>query len=94
MNERVYLYPVAIFSKYMDEFENEKLIYIAPNMFRSEQLLVLPIGLFLIQNDSYSEIGRNQLNDQIENLINVLGMDESICNVEYVMEARKDTWLY
>ena len=94
MNERVYLYPVAIFSKYMDEFENEKLIYIAPNMFRSEQLLVLPIGLFLIQNDSYSEIGRNQLNDQIENLINVLGMDESICNVEYVMEVRKDTWLY
>lgn len=94
MNERVYLYPVVFFNKYVDDLENEELINIGSGLFRIGQILVLPIGLFLIQDNTYSEMSRELLNIHIEKLMNKLGLDASACNFEYVMEARKDTWLY
>ena len=94
LNERIYLYPIVVFKKCVEFFEKDKLIYIAPGIFQSEQLLILPIGLFLIQSSAYYEINRSQLNDKINNLLRKLDIDESVCNIEYTMEARKDTWLY
>lgn len=94
MNERVYLYPIVFFNRYVNNLMNEELINIDFSMFRREHILVLPIGLFLIQDSTYSEIGREVLNIQIERLINILGIDSSSFNLDYVMEARKDTWLY
>ena len=72
----------------------EELINIDSSMFRSEHILILPIGLFLIQNSTYTEIGRDKLNIEIETIMNTLGINTSSCNFDYVMEARKDTWLY
>ena len=94
LNERVYLYPVVIFQKYVENFKKEKLTHIAPGIFLSKQLLILPIGIFLIQSDSYSEISRDHLNEQTDKLIKEVGINESICSTKYIMEARKDTWLY
>lgn len=94
MNERVYLYPIVIFNRYVNNLLSEKLINIDTNMFRRKQILILPIGLFLIQNDTYSEIKRETLNTEIKEIMNTLGIDTSLCNLDYVMEARKDTWLY
>lgn len=94
MNERVYLYPLVVFKKYIDNLMGEELINIDSSMFRSEHILILPIGLFLIQNSTYTEIGRDKLNIEIETIMNTLGINTSSCNFDYVMEARKDTWLY
>lgn len=95
INERIYLYPIAVFNKYINKrFDIDRLTKIGSSMFRCEQLLVLPIGLFLIQNKSYDGFSRIQLNNRIEELMKKLNLDKSICNTEYVMEARKDTWLY
>lgn len=94
MNERVYLYPVVIFNGFVDNLEKRELINVGSDMFRIEHILVLPIGLFLIQDNSYSEMERDILNEKIEEIINTLGIDASSCNLDYVMEARKDTWLY
>lgn len=94
MNERVYLYPLVVFKKYIDNLMGEELINIDSSMFRREHILILPIGLFLIQNSTYTEIGRDNLNIEIETIMNTLGINTSSCNFDYVMEARKDTWLY
>lgn len=94
MNERVYLYPIVIFNRYVNNLRSEELINIDSSMFRREHILILPIGLFLIQNSRYSEIGRETLNTEIEEIMNTLGIDTSLCNLNYVMKARKDTWLY
>lgn len=94
MNERVYLYPVTIFGNYLSGLDQEELINIADDIWRINQLLILPIGVFLIQDGSEIEFSREQLNNEIGNLLNVLGLDDTICNTSYVMEARKDIWLY
>ena len=94
MNERVYLYPIVLFNRFVDNLENQELINVGSDMFRIEHILVLPIGLFLIQGNSYSEMERDILNVKIEKIINTLGIDASSYNLDYVMEARKDTWLY
>lgn len=94
MNERVYLYPIVLFNRYVENLENRKLINVGSDMFRIEHILVMPIGLFLIQDNSYSEMERDILNVKIMKIINTLGIDVSSCNLDYVMEARKDTWLY
>lgn len=94
MNERVYLYPIVIFNKYINFMDISGLKSIGSSIYRKEQILVLPIGLFLIQDGLYNNFDRNRLDSQIENLMNNLSLDISTCNFEYVMEARKDTWLY
>lgn len=94
LNVRVYLYPVVIFNKYVNLKNVGELNSIGYGMYRNGQILVLPIGLFLIQNGSDNELDRNVLDSQIEKLMNDLRLNSSICNFEYVMEARKDTWLY
>jgi hypothetical protein len=94
MNERVYLYPIVIFNRFVNNLDNKELIKIGSSMFRRENILVLPIGLFLMQGNTYSEIERDALNTQIDKIMNTLGLDASSCCLDYVMEARQDTWLY
>ena len=94
LNVRIYLYPIVIFNKYVNFEDVSGLKSIGHGMYRKEQILVLPIGLFLIQDSFNNELDRNILNSKIEKLMNDLNLDNTICNFEYVMEARKDTWLY
>ena len=94
LNERVYLYPIVIFNRYIINLEMEDLINIETGIFRRGQILILPIGFFLIQDNIYSDFSRNKLNSQIDNLLYKLGLSDSVCKLDYVMEARKDTWLY
>lgn len=94
LNERVYLYPIVIFNRYIINLEMEDLINIETGIFRKGQILILPIGFFLIQDNIYPDFSRNKLNSQIDNLLYKLGLSDSVCKLDYVMEARKDTWLY
>lgn len=94
MNERIYLYPVTFFVDYVRNLNLEALKEVAPKMMRFNQLLVLPIGIFLIQNGDQGEIDRQILNHEVELILQMLGLNEDICNQSYIMEARKDTWLY
>ena len=94
MNERVYLYPIVIFNEYVNAMDISNLKSVGSGIYRKKQILVLPIGLFLIQDGLCNDFDRNMLDSQIENLMNDLSLDISICNFEYVMEARKDIWLY
>lgn len=94
LNVRVYLYPIVIFNKYVNLEDVSGLKSIGNGMYRKEQILVLPIGLFLIQDGFNNELDRNILDFKIEKLMNDLNLDSTTCNFEYVMEARKDTWLY
>lgn len=94
MNERVYLYPIIIFNEYVNAMDISNLKSVGSGIYRKKQILVLPIGLFLIQDGLCNDFDRNMLDSQIENLMNDLSLDISICNFEYVMEARKDIWLY
>lgn len=93
MNSRIYLYPITIFNHYIEIKGNDNLRKIESEMFCLEQLLILPIGVFIIQNRD-DEFSRNKLNDMINSLMENLKIDSSECNCEFVMEARKDTWLY
>lgn len=94
MNERVYLYPVAIFRDYLSRINPQGLINVTDNIWRFNQLLILPMGIFLIQDSLGKEVNREQINSEVFNLLNLLGLDENKCNTSYVVEARKDIWLY
>lgn len=94
MNERVYLYPIAIFNNVISDLKQKQFEVIDTNIMKYKQVLILPVGLFLIQNDLESEIKRENLNDIIKFILETLMLNENNCNMFYMMEPRKDTWLY
>ena len=91
LNERVYLYPIVIFKKYITNFYKDEFIKVENNIMLYENIVILPIGLFLIQKDKFNR-------EKVEKRINKILLDLKIsleeCNFLYTMEARKDTWLY
>lgn len=94
MNKRTYLYPVVIFNKYIADLNINCLEKIENLIMSYKHLLVLPIGIFIIQNEEYSAFNRDLLNSEVEYLLKQLSLSNDDCNMQYVMEARKDTWLY
>lgn len=92
LNVRTYLYPLVIFSEYQEKIEAEEMKCVGKNIFMKDELLILPIGIFAIQNYDSSICNRNMLNTKIRDLISLIGIEN--CNDQFVMEARRDIWLY
>ena len=94
INERVYLYPIVIFNKYQEKIESELFVKINYTMMVYHQILILPIGLFLIQNYTGDILDRKLLIKDIEFILSTIELSELDCNMSYIMESRRDTWLY
>jgi hypothetical protein len=54
---------------------------------------LLSFGMFLIQNDK-TNLSREKVEKLVESIMIELSIDPDMCNFDYIMEARKDTWLY
>jgi len=94
LNERAYLYPIVIFNCFRENIQLEILNEVSSLIMIYKQILILPIGFFLIQNRKNNTMNRESLTKDIEFLLNLLRLNQSDCITSYVMEARKDTWLY
>lgn len=91
LNSRVYLYPVTFFSCYRVLPEIEEVSVLCEEIRIYKHVLILPIGLFAIQDSICS---REELNSEIRWLLGAYGITEVDCNESYVMDARRDLWLY
>ena len=58
------------------------------------RIAVLPIGLFLLHENGFEKLDRQLLERDVAYLMEKLRKGESDCNFTYLMEARKDVWLY
>lgn len=92
LNTRTYLYPIVFFKKYINidvgEFE-----LISECLYERGDIAILPFGLFLKQKNEKT-IRREKIEGEVEYILDVLGISIEECNFAYIMEARKDTWLY
>lgn len=95
LNQRVYLYPIALFKSAasiqgLDDYRvaDEDEIYVYG------RIAVLPIGLFLLHENGFEKLDRQLLERDVAYLMEKLRKGESDCNFTYLMEARKDVWLY
>ena len=95
LNQRVYLYPVVLFKKYRELlYEEVKEFKVVDDIYIYNRIIVLPIGLFIIHDNQDTMIERAEIEKQICFVINALNITDDDCNYTYIMEARKDTWLY
>lgn len=95
LNERVYLYPVVFFKKYKDvDYRNLNDFKIVDNILIFREIIILPIGLFIIHNNKQDRVKREEIEKQIIGVLEILNIKKEECNYNYIMEARKDTWLY
>lgn len=96
LNERTYLYPIVIFK---NEIEIDKTL-LPSSMFWIESMgiwedvVVFPFGLFLIQNVDGEILNKKGINEKIRIIYEALKINFFDFNYSYIMEARKDTWLY
>ena len=94
MNTRVYLYPILLFNNLLRNIKSNNLIeYIDLNIYKYKNLLILPIGIFMLQ-DGNESITHHKLNQEISELIEILGVDLTNCDFDFYIESRKDLWLY
>lgn len=93
LNTRKYLYPMMVFNKYMEFGCTDSIVFIEPYMGIYNDILVLPVGLFLIVDECRSQ-SRAEIRDELDCLMDNLNINESMCNFSYIMEARRDLWLY
>ena len=94
MNTRVYLYPILLFNNLLRNIKPNNLIeYIDLNIYKYKNLLILPIGIFMLQ-DGNESITHHKLNQEISELIEILGVDLTNCDFDFYIESRKDLWLY
>lgn len=94
INTRTYFYPITIFKNYHKQVQAEQFTKINDVIAIYKQIMISPIGLFLIQNQRYTKADRTLLEKDIETVLQILNLDVEKCHMSYVMEARKDTWLY
>lgn len=71
----------------------DSIVFIEPYMGIYNDILVLPVGLFLIVDECRSQ-SRAEIRDELDCLMDNLNINESMCNFSYIMEARRDLWLY
>lgn len=91
MNTRAYLYPIVIFTSCVTIPHIEGSISLKDEMYVYKNIIILPIGLFLLQ---HKEHNRKDLNEDVQFLLRKMGINEGDCNASYIMEARKNIWLY
>ena len=95
LNERVYLYPVVFFKKYKNiDYKNLNDFKIIDNILIFKKIIILPIGLFIIHNNKQDIVKREEIEKEIIYVLKALNIRDEECNYNYIMEARKDTWLY
>ena len=94
LNERTYLYPVVFFNSFFDNLTGTGLSDNAEDIISSDGLLILPIGIFIVQNEKSKSMNRDELNFAVNQLMKENKLDMFNCYTNYVMEARRDTWLY
>ena len=95
LNERVYLYPVVFFKKYKNiHYKNLNGFKIVDNILIFKKMIILPIGLFITHNNKQDMVKREKIEKQIMYIFKTLNIIDEECNYNYIMEARKDTWLY
>lgn len=95
LNQRTYLFPIVLFSHYVDIDENKDIVKMEDYpIYTYENIAVLPIGIFLMHHNKNEIIDREQLEKNIVKILSIIGITEEDCNYSYLMEARKDTWLY
>lgn len=93
LNNRTYLYPIAIFNRYikLDSLCDKK---IHEDFIISNHIAVFPIGLFLLQKADEKSISRKKMLEEVQEIIDVLKITDVDLNLNYIAEARKDLWLY
>lgn len=99
LNQRSYLYPIVLFRRYrkIQSQALEKLAgaeEICEEIYVYKRIVVLPIGLFLLYNREQDSAGREETERQVMDVVRALEIEEGDCSDSYIMEARKDTWLY
>ena len=94
LNERTYLYPVVFFNKYFENISKIELMDKADEIILYDGLMVLPIGIFIIQNEKSKVKDRDELNLEVNKLMKDNKINMYDCYTNYVMEARRDIWLY
>ena len=95
LNERVYLYPVVFFKKYKNiDYKNLNDFKIIDNILIFKKIIILPIGLFITHNNKQDIVKREEIEKEIIYVLKALNIRDEECNYNYIMEARKDTWLY
>ena len=94
LNERTYLYPVVFFNSFFDNLKGTGLSDNVEDIISSDGLLILPIGIFIVQNEKSKSMNRDELNFAVNQLMKENKLDMFNCYTNYVMEARRDTWLY
>ena len=64
------------------------------NILIFKKIIILPIGLFITHNNKQDMVKREKIEKQIMYIFKTLNIIDEECNYNYIMEARKDTWLY
>ena len=94
INERTYLYPILIFNKIIGLHKIINSYSIGDSILIYNDILILPIGLFYMQNTLSDEATRSLMEKDVIYIIKELEISAEDFNFDYVMQARMDTWLY
>lgn len=94
-NQRTYLYPIIFFNKYFnfDKIDNN-IEFIDDIIGIYNNIAIFPIGLFIIQTNDNQKESRENIQRDINYIFSIFNILENDCNYHYIMEARKDIWLY
>lgn len=92
LNSRTYLYPIVLFNRFINI--DDSLCSITDYMKKYKDIVVLPFGLFLMQTPLKGDVIREEVEEDIKFVMETIDIGEEDCNFDYIMEARKDIWLY
>lgn len=91
-NTRTYLIPIVFFKKIIIIPNEAPFIYIDNMpMVKYKDIIITTIGLFLIQAEKYN---RNEVKNEIKDILSFLKINTSDCNFYFTMQARQELWLY
>lgn len=94
INIRTYLYPVVFFNTYkgLTPYKNLKMYDGIIGVYGD--FVILPIGIFIMQNYKHKIDNRNGINSVVKNILNDIECKVEDLNFDFIMESRKETWLY
>lgn len=94
LNDRTYLYPVVMFNTYFPDIAGVDYSDDIHTIVEDGGFLILPIGIFFLQNTQSHQSNRKLIDLAVNKLLNKYKIEKSDCNIDYLMEARRDIWLY
>lgn len=93
LNSRSYLYPIVIFRRLINLAEHKNEL-INDSFFIYKHIAVLPIGLFLLEKDGRNVISRDEMMQEVNEIMLKMNLKEDLFRFDYAMRAREDLWLY